>query len=153
MIAFIFIKESVLKLLEIRHSYRFSNDPTVYAKHFTESTKCFRCLYIGDVQQQQQSSNLTSSTPTTIYRIDNLSMLNESACNRLGPKYEFTKLCDYQPDIFFVSVVLYLFTFFLAMTFRYFRTSRFFPSAVRIFFFLVTSSSTLNSIRFFLDSL
>lgn len=114
MIAFIFIKESVLKLFEIREAYPFSNDPTRYADDFiSNSSKCYRCVNRADP-----------------LGVGNHSTLNEQECNKMGVDFEFVKECNYAPDIFFFSVVLYLLTFSLAMTFRFFRTSRFFPSIV-----------------------
>ena len=52
-------------------------------------------------------------------------------CEALGENFEYVTKCKNVPDVFFVSVFLYILTFSLAMTLRYFRTSRFFPSAVR----------------------
>ena len=48
----------------------------------------------------------------------------------MGPDFKFLKKCRYVPDVFFFSVFLYIFTFCLAMMFRMFKTSRFFPSFV-----------------------
>ena len=44
LIAFIFIKESISKLLEIRKSYKFSNDPSIYANEFLLNQNCSRCI-------------------------------------------------------------------------------------------------------------
>ena len=119
----------MLKLLEIKKSNVFDNDPTKYVNQFVEAnnTDCYRCLFKNEPAIGNSSfTTLPAAIPV------NYSMLNEQECNKLGAQFEFSKRCQYTPDVFFVSVVLYIVTFSLAMLFRFFRTSRFFPSLVRI---------------------
>lgn len=53
LIAIIFVSESVKKLLDIRHSYKFSSNPYVYADVFNgNNTECFRCIkHVGNVTE------------------------------------------------------------------------------------------------------
>lgn len=121
LIAFIFIKESISKLLDIRHAYPFVNRINELAKQFTEpDEKCYRCL--------PRNSNASHMVKLP----DNFStFLNEEECAKLGSKnFEFSKQCQYVPEIFFVSVFLFIFTFTLACFFKYFRRSRFLPTFV-----------------------
>lgn len=54
LIALIFVKESVDKLLKIRESYRFTNNPYLYTNEFNEnSTSCFRCIHINSTLDPQ----------------------------------------------------------------------------------------------------
>ena len=119
LIAFIFIMESVKKLLAIRKSRPFTSDPLNYYTEFNTNENCFRCL--------QKGANGTFETPINT----SLVSLNRTECASLGAEYEYVTKCKYSPDVFFVSVFLYTLTFLLAMTLRYFRTSRFFPTFVR----------------------
>ena len=121
LIAFIFIQESLMKVLEIRKGKKFSSDASQYKKDYISNPDCLSCVY-------RVSEN------ETIY-VGNFSSLNEIECKKLGENYKFSRNCKYTPDVFFFSVVLFLFTFLLAMSLRQFRTSRFFPSFVSIFSF------------------
>ncbi|CAF0855369.1 unnamed protein product [Brachionus calyciflorus] len=112
LIAFIFIKESISKLIEIHKTYEYSNDPNKYVNDYLNNSNCSRCVHLGN---QTIAGNF----------------LNQKECENLGSAYQFRKDCKYSPDVFFVSVFLYIFTFLLAMTIRAFRTSRFFPSSIR----------------------
>ena len=118
LIAFIFIHESIMKVLEIKHFKRFSSDPAVYKADYVANQNCLSCVF-------QKSANETVYT-------GNFTHLNETECKKLGADYQFVKNCEYTPDVFFFSVVLYIFTFLLAMSLRQFRTSRFFPSFVSV---------------------
>lgn len=54
LIALIFVKESVDKLLKIRESYRFTNNPYLYADEFNEnSSSCFRCIHMNSTVDPQ----------------------------------------------------------------------------------------------------
>ena len=44
LIAIIFIKESIFKLLEINKNYQYTNDPMVYANEFGANDECLRCV-------------------------------------------------------------------------------------------------------------
>jgi len=56
-----------------------------------------------------------------------------------------SNITDSIPDVFLLSVILFLGTFTLAMTFRMFRTSRFFPALVRSSISISSSSSSSSS--------
>ena len=46
LIALIFVHESIDKLLQIKKSYRYTNNPFLYKDDFNENTsQCFRCVY------------------------------------------------------------------------------------------------------------
>jgi hypothetical protein len=107
-----------MKVLDIRKTKKFSNDAFNYKQDYASNQECMSCVY-------RVSENQTNY-------VGNFSGLNETECKKLGVGYEFARACKYTPDVFFFSVVLYLFTFLLAMSLRQFRTSRFFPSFVSI---------------------
>jgi hypothetical protein len=121
LIAFIFIKESIFKLIDIRKKKVYSNDPLNYYQEYVNNPNCFKCVRVS-----LNSSNSSYEAGDDL----NLSEYNRTACASLGAGYQFVKNCKYSPDVFYVSVFLYALTFFLAMTLRYFRTSRFFPTFV-----------------------
>jgi hypothetical protein len=127
LIAVIFIKESVFKLIEIRHKKEYSNDPLNYYKDYVSNPTCFRCVFVG----ANGSANASSAALDDDLGGLNLASLNRSECGELGSAYQFQSQCKYSPDVFYVSVFLYTLTFFMAMAFRYFRTSRFFPTFIR----------------------
>lgn len=121
LIAFIFIKESIFKLIEIKSYKKFATDlqPYVDDKLYNKSD-CVLCM------RKSTAAALSANSS----QLANYGPLSAEACAALGSDYELVRKCDYVPDVFFVSVFLYMLTFFLAMTLRYFRTSRFFPSFV-----------------------
>ena len=46
LIAVIYIQESIVKLLRIRETHNYSNNPFVYNSDFNENnTGCFRCIH------------------------------------------------------------------------------------------------------------
>jgi HCO3- transporter family len=68
-----------------------------------------------------------------------LGCMSEDECvsrgwNLTGEACYDTRITQSVADVFFVSIILFLGTFTLAMAFRNFRTSRFFPTFVRIKF-------------------
>jgi len=96
LIAIIFIKESIFKLIEINKGYRSSSNPLDYSKEYAQNFNCLRC-----VQVTENGSLTTNTTGLDV------------------------------PDVYYFSIFLYIFTFSFAMILKSFRTSRFFPSAVR----------------------
>ena len=110
-----------MKVLEIRTSKKYSSDASQYKSDYISNLDCLSCVH-------RVSEN------ETIY-VGNFSSLNESECKKLGKNYEFSRNCKYTPDVFFFSIVLFIFTFLLAMSLRLFRTSRFFPSFVSVVVF------------------
>ncbi|RNA30529.1 Sodium-driven chloride bicarbonate [Brachionus plicatilis] len=119
LIAFIFVIESVDKLLKIRKSHRFTSNPYLYANEFNEnSTSCFRCLHVN------------STFDPNIF-ILNESVYTEKQCEHFGKGYIFQRECQHIPDVFFFSVILYLLTFLMVISFRYLKFSSFFSSTFR----------------------
>jgi len=53
------------------------------------------------------------------------------------------RITDSVPDVFFASIILFLGTFALAMTFRKFRGSRFFPTIVRLMLIFISITNSL----------
>lgn len=63
LIAFIFIKESFFKLLEIRKSYKYSSDPSIYINDYLNNSNCNRCVRkLISNQTQFELSNFTAIT-------------------------------------------------------------------------------------------
>lgn len=119
LIAVIFIKESIFKLININDDFRSSPDPSNYFKERERSQNCMRCVLL---------SNHTAASDDLTHGIE---LFSEQQCRELGSSYEFMRECEYQPDVFYFSVFLYIFTFFFAMCLKSFRASPFFPSALR----------------------
>jgi hypothetical protein len=122
LISFIFIQESIKKLLQINNDKKYSNEPSNYINDINKeiNQQCFKCIDIDN-----KNNNYNNDTISSI----NLN-LNKTECEALGERYEYRDECKMIPDVFFFSIVLYLITFTLAMSFRFFRTSSFFPSIV-----------------------
>lgn len=118
------------------------------SSQFTKSDgKCYRCLPTND-------SIDISATMGNNYS----SFLDEADCKKLGDGFEFAKQCEYSPEVFFVSVFLFILTFVLATALKYFRRSRFLSTivSISITFFTTTffhdSRNTISSFLIFLTS-
>lgn len=119
LIALIFVHESIDKLLEIKHTYHYSNNPFDYSGVFNDNTTdCFKCVH---------KESMLNGT----YLIADQSIYTERQCEALGRDYEFSRHCKHTPDVFFFSVILYLLTFIMAMYLRDIKFSTFFPTQVR----------------------
>lgn len=66
---------------------------------------------------------------------DNFTIFNiliiKIKCKAQGSNYAFLRDCKHVPDVFFFSVILYVMTFFVAITFRNIKFSNFFGKSVR----------------------
>lgn len=119
LIALIFVHESIDKLLEIKNTYRYSNNPFVYSDVFNENTtNCFKCVHVESMK------NGTFISPDPL-------IYTERKCEALGKDYLFVRNCHHAPDVFFFSVILYLLTFIMAFTLRDIKFSQFFPTQIR----------------------
>jgi hypothetical protein len=71
LIAFIFIKESFFKLLEIRDHQKFSSDPWRYGNELDANPSCFKCV-------MKASSGGNATLDGTLSGPLNYSLLNET---------------------------------------------------------------------------
>jgi anion exchange protein len=120
LIAIIFIKESIFKLLKVSEKYRTSSDPLDYYVDREKNPNCMRCILLN-FNQSEMSFNVT----------DGIEFFGEKQCQQLGANYEFRRDCAFEPDVFYFSVFLYIFTFLFAMCLKSFRNSPFLPSTFR----------------------
>ena len=69
LIAIIFIKESIFKLLEIGHNSKYSSDPIAYANQYSNNTNCLKCVHVG--------KDLNNTVSSMMDEYANLSQLNQ----------------------------------------------------------------------------
>jgi len=106
------------------------------------------CLYRDDWIKKLDTNCLSSSDRVEVSR----HCVTEDECvergwSLIGDACHESYITNAVPDVFLLSLILFLGTFTVAMTFRMFRTSRFFPTAVRI-----NASFTVAAAREFLSS-
>uniref|UniRef100_A0A8C3FQG5 Anion exchange protein n=1 Tax=Chrysemys picta bellii TaxID=8478 RepID=A0A8C3FQG5_CHRPI len=138
LISFIFIYDAMKKMLSLVDSFPINwdykiNDVTLYG--------CI-CNSSGTGAQQNTSSLgpfPNSSTPILwdpllslhhLFPAANWSLLTRTECLRVGG-HLVGNSCNYVPDITFMAFILFLGTFLCSMTLKSFKTSRYFPTALR----------------------
>ncbi len=48
LIAFIFIKESIFKLIDIKNKYKYTNDPLLYSNEYANNQNCLKCVKLSN---------------------------------------------------------------------------------------------------------
>lgn len=144
LIALIFIKEAVAKLLSIMHSHP--------VKFGTEDTPYYECCCTPP-PNDTDTVNVSTTTPvmyTTAGYVNvtstdlsenvtsmNWNLFNCTYCLEMGGIVKFSgchKFVDHVPDVFFLSVILFLGTFFIAIKLKALKTSRYFPHPVSVIY-------------------
>uniref|UniRef100_A0A674K325 Anion exchange protein n=1 Tax=Terrapene triunguis TaxID=2587831 RepID=A0A674K325_9SAUR len=131
LISFIFIYDAMKKMLSLADSLPVNwdykiNDVTLYG--------CI-CNSSGTGTGSQW---LRSAPPTGPLKVPsqqgleaaNWSLLTRTECLRVGG-HLVGNSCNYVPDITFMAFILFLGTFLCSMTLKSFKTSRYFPTALR----------------------
>ncbi|XP_052079267.1 sodium bicarbonate cotransporter 3-like isoform X1 [Mytilus californianus] len=150
LIALIFIKEAIAKLISISHSHP--------VKLGTKENPYYECCC--DQPSNTSALNTNASSPMNV-TIANSSFINASSplnvtiannsfiiatedqwhlmnctyCLEMGGVVKFEGchgFVDHVPDVFFLSILLFLGTFFIAKILKSLRFSRFFPHGVRL---------------------
>ncbi|CAF3242289.1 unnamed protein product [Rotaria socialis] len=127
LVALIFIFDAIREILHIRVVY-----PINYAPKIPLNYSCF-CKIAGIGVSHNKTVLSYNNTINYLVNAVNLNETSKMACKNLGGRV-FGAGCttpDYHPDIFFLSVLLFVFTFFICMGLQEFRTSSFFPSKIR----------------------
>ncbi|XP_066447132.1 anion exchange protein 4 isoform X2 [Eleutherodactylus coqui] len=124
LISCIFIYDAVKKMLNLADyfpvNWRYNIDNiTQY------SCKC-SLLNIGN----ESSSNLTLYEPYHNVTMQNALNLTQEQCTELGGHLEGTS-CNYVPDIFLMSVILFLGTFLCTTSLKSFQTSKYLSTSIR----------------------
>uniref|UniRef100_A0A452GQ38 Anion exchange protein n=1 Tax=Gopherus agassizii TaxID=38772 RepID=A0A452GQ38_9SAUR len=122
LISFIFIYDAVKKMLSLADSFPVNwdykiNDVTLYGCICNSSgTGRSGLPPVGRVPQGLEAANW--------------SLLTRTECLRVGG-HLVGNSCNYVPDITFMAFILFLGTFLCSMTLKSFKTSRYFPTALR----------------------
>ena len=124
LVALIFILDAIRNVLDLRTTYPINYQPDLPLDY-----SC-ACVFNG------MNPNKTILYNITQIGLSNATTLNgtlKSYCKQFGGSLNGTG-CEtpiYAPNIFFFSVLLFIFTFLISMGLKEFRTSAFFPSKVR----------------------
>lgn len=124
LVALIFILDAIREVLKLRFKY-----PINYEPHLPLDYSC-ACIF-----KNISFNRLTPNHSALIASVSNITTLNatlQSRCEELGGMVSGTGCHTpvYAPNVFFFSVLLFVFTFFICMGLKEFRDSAFFPSKV-----------------------
>uniref|UniRef100_A0A8C0J337 Anion exchange protein n=1 Tax=Chelonoidis abingdonii TaxID=106734 RepID=A0A8C0J337_CHEAB len=134
LISFIFIYDAVKKMLSLADSFPINwdykiNDVTLYS-----------CICNSPEPPKPRAPFCTPNpsslappltpTPQSSVLAANWSLLTRTECLRVGGHLVGSS-CNYMPDITFISFIVFLGTFLCSMTLKSFKTSRYFPTALR----------------------
>ncbi len=124
LVALIFIYDAIREILKIRQLY-----PVNYRPNTLLDYSC-SCLFT-DIEQNETDLNDTYLVDYLFHGI-NLNESSQLACTKAGGFITGSGCLTpvYHADIFFFSVLLFVFTFFICMALKEFRHSAFFPSKV-----------------------
>uniref|UniRef100_A0A452GPJ5 Anion exchange protein n=1 Tax=Gopherus agassizii TaxID=38772 RepID=A0A452GPJ5_9SAUR len=131
LISFIFIYDAVKKMLSLADSFPVNwdykiNDVTLYG--------CIcptRCLLLSASLPEAPPTHFSLPLPPRPQPpAANWSLLTRTECLRVGG-HLVGNSCNYVPDITFMAFILFLGTFLCSMTLKSFKTSRYFPTALR----------------------
>lgn len=124
LVAFIFIYDAIREVLKIRKLY-----PVNYRPHVLLDYSC-SCTFT-DIGENETSINDTVMIDY-LFHGENLNKTSQLVCIQAGGFVTgsgcYTPV--YHADIFFFSVLLFVFTFFICMTLKESRNSAFFSSKV-----------------------
>uniref|UniRef100_A0A8C3SZW7 Anion exchange protein n=1 Tax=Chelydra serpentina TaxID=8475 RepID=A0A8C3SZW7_CHESE len=126
LISFIFIYDAVKKMLSLADNFPVNwdykiNDVTLYG--------CI-CNSSGTGRSRLPPVGRVPASPFAWAAAANWSLLTRTECLRVGG-HLVGNSCNYMPDITFMAFILFLGTFLCSMTLKSFKTSRYFPTALR----------------------
>lgn len=125
LVALIFILDAIREIFKLRVKY-----PINYEPHLPVDYSCV-CLW-----KNLTFNRLPRNQSVLIGYLSNATMINatlQNQCKELGGIVNGTG-CNtpiYAPNVFFFSVLLFVFTFLISLGLKEFRNSAFFPSKVR----------------------
>uniref|UniRef100_A0A8C3T2N7 Anion exchange protein n=1 Tax=Chelydra serpentina TaxID=8475 RepID=A0A8C3T2N7_CHESE len=128
LISFIFIYDAVKKMLSLADNFPVNwdykiNDVTLYG--------CI-CNSSGTGRSRLPPKQRDNTVSMIGWGLEaaNWSLLTRTECLRVGG-HLVGNSCNYMPDITFMAFILFLGTFLCSMTLKSFKTSRYFPTALR----------------------
>ncbi|CAD5125304.1 DgyrCDS13545 [Dimorphilus gyrociliatus] len=135
LICIIFIQQAISKLLSIRKEYGVNTDP-----FNVEKSQCY-CFPKPNSTLISHFNITTTSMPYTTASLENATMptgptliptllATKQKCLDIGGN-PVGDGCNYVPNVFFFSVLLFIVMFTVSITLKSFRNSPFFPSKVR----------------------
>ncbi|XP_038651641.1 electrogenic sodium bicarbonate cotransporter 1-like [Scyliorhinus canicula] len=141
LISFIFIHDAFQKMFQLAENYPINsgynnNRVTLYHCSCSPPTDNVTSLFNKTTEALVNSSNMDSV---------NWSSLTKKDCLKIGGQL-VGETCDYIPDIALISFILFFGTFVCSMSLKNFKTSRYFPAAVRK---LISDFSIILSILIF----
>ncbi|XP_032885967.1 anion exchange protein 4 [Amblyraja radiata] len=150
LISFIFIHDAFTKMLILARNYPINSDYNI--DHVTR----YHCSCLSSERDNVSSLfakttedhyELGSATSNTTFYLEpgNWSSLTKKECLKFGGEL-LGETCDYIPDIALISFILFFGTFVCSMSLKNFKTSRYFPTAVRK---LISDFSIILSILIF----
>ncbi|CAF4570375.1 unnamed protein product [Rotaria sp. Silwood1] len=125
LVALIFIYDAIREVFKIRKLYPVNYRPNVLLDYSCS------CLFT-DIGYNETAINDTNIVDY-LFHGTNLNKTSQIACMKAGGSV-FGSGCltqVYHADIFFFSVLLFVFTFFICMALQEFRTSAFLPTKIR----------------------
>ncbi|CAM4589660.1 unnamed protein product [Lepidochelys olivacea] len=130
LISFIFIYDAVKKMLSLAGSFPVNwdykiNDVTLYGCICNSSGTGNASMLTEMLLPAPGSTGMQQGLEAA-----NWSLLTRTECSRVGG-HLVGNSCNYIPDITFMAFILFLGTFLCSMTLKSFKTSRYFPTALR----------------------
>ncbi|XP_078406945.1 electrogenic sodium bicarbonate cotransporter 1-like [Cetorhinus maximus] len=150
LISFIFIHDAFQKMFSLTENYPINSDYNI--DHVTlYDCSCFpleadnvTSLFNETTEPPFKLGTATYNTTSNMESV-NWSSLTKRDCLKFGGQL-VGKTCDYIPDIALISFILFFGTFVCSMSLKNFKTSRYFPAAVRK---LISDFSIILSILIF----
>ncbi|KAM7162936.1 anion exchange protein 4 [Macrochelys suwanniensis] len=130
LISFIFIYDAVKKMLSLADNFPINwdykiNDVTLYGCICNSSGTGNASMLTEMLLPPLGSAGMQQGLEAA-----NWSLLTRTECLRVGG-HLVGNSCNYMPDITFMAFILFLGTFLCSMTLKSFKTSRYFPTALR----------------------
>ncbi|UJR30669.1 hypothetical protein I4U23_018193 [Adineta vaga] len=125
LVALIFIYDAIREILKLRKTY-----PINYNINAVLDYACSCVLTVG---RMNTTGSATSTVPNYLFTATTLNETAQMACKAAGGKLLGSGCSTpvYHPNIFFFSLLLFIFTFFICMSLQEFRQSTFFPTKIR----------------------
>ncbi|XP_025024240.1 anion exchange protein 4 [Python bivittatus] len=130
LISFIFIYDAVKKMLSLVEQYPVNWDYKISDVTLYGCTCSLTETGNSSVLNQTLFPDLSSFGEQSDWESGNRSLLTKDRCVQLGG-HLVGNSCSYVPDITFMSFILFLGTLFCSMALKNFKSSRYFPTAVR----------------------
>ena len=124
LVALIFIYDAFREVLKIGVRYPVNYNPGAVLDYSCS------CLFSNATLKNLAVSN--TNVPEYLLKGSSLNETAQMVCAEVGGLLRGSGCSTpvYQPDVFFYSIILFVFTFFICMALQEFRNSSFFPTKV-----------------------